>query len=190
MSHSIFKSSSPYLAEIEESFGASDYAPQYWSDQLSALTLDVDSATFTQKLYDLKAQFDLSWANARLEKTTLSDVSHFIALGRRRSEFAAISIDKALHYAWQDTLRANRLKEVPLEGIFVLGLGKLGGHDLNFSSDVDIIAFFDPEMFPVPESKGRKYIANKMLQRMTQILHPKGKPVSYTHLTLPTTSRV
>ena len=29
-------------------------------------------------------------------------------------------------------------------GLFILGLGKLGAHELNYSSDIDLIAFYDP----------------------------------------------
>ena len=30
-------------------------------------------------------------------------------------------------------------------GLFILGLGKLGAHELNYSSDIDLIAFYDAE---------------------------------------------
>ena len=53
-----------------------------------------------------------------------------------------------------------------------MGLGKLGGNDLNFSSDVDLIAYYDPENLPISANKGQKYVINKVLQRLTRILKP------------------
>ena len=60
--------------------------------------------------------------------------------------------------------------------MFLLGLGKLGGLDLNFSSDVDLIAFYDPDALPVPATKGQAYIASDVCKRATQILHPRNSP--------------
>ena len=34
-------------------------------------------------------------------------------------------------------------------GLFVIGMGKLGAHELNYSSDIDLIVFFDPEKVPI-----------------------------------------
>ena len=55
-------------------------------------------------------------------------------------------------------------------GLFILGLGKLGGRDLNFSSDVDVIAFYDKDTFPVHHNAGRSEAAGKILARMGRTL--------------------
>ena len=36
-------------------------------------------------------------------------------------------------------------------GVIALGLGKLGGRELNYSSDIDLILLYDPEVLPVKE---------------------------------------
>ena len=96
-------------------------------------------------------------------------------IGRNWSFFADWCIETALKEAW--TLPANRkfLKgaltpEGAIPGLFILGLGKLGGCDLNFSSDVDLIAFFDAESLPVPENDGRSYVTARVLRDMGKIL--------------------
>lgn len=61
-------------------------------------------------------------------------------------------------------------------GLFILGLGKLGGLDLNFSSDVDLIAYYDPDTLPVPKHVGQSYVVNKVLKTMGQILKPRNSP--------------
>ena len=55
-------------------------------------------------------------------------------------------------------------------GLFVLGLGKLGGEDLNFSSDVDLVAFYDAETVPVPAFVGRADITARVLRTFTQMV--------------------
>ncbi len=114
----------------------------------------------------MKARFNLGWAHLALDGRT-----DFAALGRLQSAFADGAIDLALREAWT----AEKLPGEP-QGLFVLGLGKLGGHDLNFSSDVDLIACFDPDTLPVPPAKGQAYVAGRVMKRMTQRLMPPHDP--------------
>ncbi len=83
-----------------------------------------------------------------------------------------------MRLAWQDTAKRFKLKlpDGDIDGLFVLGLGKLGGRDLNFSSDVDLIGFYDPDVVPVPKTLGQTHICSKVLQAMTQILNPRNAP--------------
>ncbi len=89
------------------------------------------------------------------------------------SRFADAAIDAALRLAcaraasrewvnWTD-------KSTPLPGLFILALGKLGAFELNYSSDVDLVAMFDPESFPAGSvSPGDG--ARRIIQSMSQIL--------------------
>ncbi|MEM7729324.1 MAG: hypothetical protein AAF311_08615, partial [Pseudomonadota bacterium] len=117
-------------------------------------------------LPDLKARFNLGWAFLALSGRTA-----YADLGRMQSAFADRAVDLDLQDAWT----AEKLPGKP-EGLFVLGLGKLGGHDLNFSSDVDLIAYYDPDMLPVQESRGQAYIAGRVVKRMTRTLMPPHAP--------------
>jgi glutamate-ammonia-ligase adenylyltransferase len=65
------------------------------------------------------------------------------------SEFADHVVDAALRHRLQ---RARLAGDLPgdagangAEGVVVLGLGKLGARELNYSSDIDLIVLFDPE---------------------------------------------
>ena len=46
----------------------------------------------------------------------------------------------------------------PIPGVFILALGKLGASELNFSSDIDLVALFDPDLLtgPVTEDPGKR----------------------------------
>lgn len=118
------------------------------------------------QLQDLKARFNLGWA-----WLALNEAVPFEALGELQSEFASGAVDLALRAAWTE----EKLSDAP-EGLFILGLGKLGGHDLNFSSDIDLIAYYDPDVLPVSKARGQSYVAGQVIKRMTKILMPPHEP--------------
>ena len=154
-------SASPYLSALAERF------------PLSESCADIEAQlnhTESADLPHLKAKFALAFAR--------HDFEDFDEMGRIWTRFADITIDRALELAWQETAIKHRLKipKTGVPGLFILGLGKLGGLDLNFSSDVDLIAFYDAETLPVPASKGQAYIASDVCKRLTQILQPRHAP--------------
>ena len=153
--------SSPYLSGI-----ASQYGYDHSLSDLHASIAHADSET----LLSLKAQFSLALAQTAF--------SNFDEMGRVWSDFADATINRALELAWTQAAKRHHLTlpEGRPPGLFLLGLGKLGGQDLNFSSDVDLIAFYDPETLPVPETKGQAYIASDVCKRVTQILQPRNSP--------------
>ena len=46
----------------------------------------------------------------------------------------------------------------PIPGVFILALGKLGASELNFSSDIDLVALYDPDLLtgPIAEEPGKR----------------------------------
>jgi glutamate-ammonia-ligase adenylyltransferase len=67
-----------------------------------------------------------------------------------------------------------RLKTVaaPSEGsgLIVLGMGKLGAHELNYSSDIDIVVFFEINAGIVPDPDDSTEIFGRMMRRLVRIL--------------------
>src|SRR5437868_9083619 len=59
------------------------------------------------------------------------------------SRFADRAIDQAIAQAI-----AERVPEADPLGFAVIAMGKLGSHELNYSSDVDLLLLFDPERLP------------------------------------------
>ena len=152
---------SPYLSNISEAYG-----DNHTLEDLYARVETADAET----LLSIKAKFALI-----LSKTTFAT---FDEIGQVWSRFADATLTRAVDIAWEQAAARHRLKlpSGPVPGLFLLGLGKLGGQDLNFSSDVDLIALFDPETLPVPETKGQAYIASDVCKRVTQILQPRSTP--------------
>ena len=60
---------------------------------------------------------------------------------RRLSELAECVIATALHYCWETLAEeeARRGPSLPREGFAIIAMGKLGGGELNYSSDVDLV---------------------------------------------------
>lgn len=78
--------------------------------------------------------------------TALGDLSGELTLEQvtgTLSDFADRAIDGALRAAV-----AERVPGEPFAGMTALALGKLGSHELNYSSDVDLILLFDPRKLP------------------------------------------
>ena len=68
------------------------------------------------------------------------------------SGFAEIALDGAIAHLLTGAARAGDIgladpaRPVDGSGLVVLGMGKLGGAELNYSSDIDLIILFDPEI--------------------------------------------
>jgi glutamate-ammonia-ligase adenylyltransferase len=93
------------------------------------------------------------------------------------SDFAALAVDLAFAALLRDAAEAGDLvlpdKKNPCKGsgFFALGMGKLGARELNYSSDIDLIVLFDPE---VAQYKGRRSMLEcfiKLTQQMVRLLH-------------------
>lgn len=55
-------------------------------------------------------------------------------------------------------------------GWILLGMGKLGAHELNFSSDIDLIVFFDPHAPAIPDPYESNELFSRLTRRLVRIL--------------------
>jgi [glutamine synthetase] adenylyltransferase / [glutamine synthetase]-adenylyl-L-tyrosine phosphorylase len=65
---------------------------------------------------------------------------------------------------------AERTPEAEVQGFAVIALGKLGGYELNYSSDVDLIYLYDPATLPRKAREEPDQAALRIAQRVTEIL--------------------
>ncbi|MFT5258626.1 MAG: glutamate-ammonia-ligase adenylyltransferase [Saprospiraceae bacterium] len=129
---------------------------------------------FTVNLREQKNRFTLLWSLA-----SFSDALSFEALGQAQSNFAMLCAQQALNAAMHSPrivklYAGQALPDATENGLFVLAMGKLGGFDLNFSSDIDLVAFYDKERFSCPRMQGATFVVTQILQAMTQILVGNG----------------
>ena len=137
---------------------------------------DYLSRTFSDPDLDRRRLLIDKQAGQRAYVEALRNQADPIAQGRDWAAFAQSQSAQALKLAWhtcKDSLRFVKDFEAspdPIPGLFILGLGKLGGQDLNFSSDIDLVAFYDPATLPVPEAAGRTHISAQILRRFIKLI--------------------
>lgn len=174
---------SPYLSRLLKETSLSLDAAAGLIDCLNSICdslaeFDVDDLKGSEeKLLQSKIDFAFAWSLAELTQQGSQ-----VERGALQTRFAEVSIDYALRWSWLhiatkqkgvQSIVIETLGRVP--GLFVFGMGKLGGYDLNFSSDVDLVAYFDPEVLPVPDMLGKSYICHQVLQSLTKLLGQGGQ---------------
>jgi glutamate-ammonia-ligase adenylyltransferase len=93
-------------------------------------------------------------------------------LSRFADAAAAAAIDHLLLGGHESGKIVLRDVERPSEhsGLIVIGMGKLGGHELNYSSDIDIVVFFDPDSGILKDPIDGTEIYGRMMRRLVRIL--------------------
>lgn len=84
---------------------------------------------------------------------------------RNLSDFADNALDAAIGAAIEE-----RVPGAPNQGFAVIGLGKHGGRELNYSSDIDPIFLFDPETLPHRERDDVAEAAVRYGRRVIELL--------------------
>ena len=93
------------------------------------------------------------------------------------TRFADAAVGSALQIAVAEARERGRLKPAeadaeagPLPGLFVIAMGKHGAFELNYSSDIDISIFYEPEALPVANGVEPQGFAVQLTQRLAQLL--------------------
>ncbi len=102
----------------------------------------------------LTARQTTRWLSLFAEACTAATVDHLLLAG---------------HHAGKVTLRDPDAPSTG-SGLVVLGMGKLGGRELNYSSDIDIVVFYDPEAGIVADPIDCSEIYGRMMRRLIRIL--------------------
>jgi glutamate-ammonia-ligase adenylyltransferase len=100
--------------------------------------------------------------------TALGDLAGELSLEqvtRLLSDFADAAIDEALTAAVGE-----RVPDVAPQGFAVIAMGKLGSHELNYSSDVDLLLLFDPATLPRRPREDSGEAAVRVGRRMIELL--------------------
>ncbi len=84
---------------------------------------------------------------------------------RPLSELADRQLDRALAAAI-----AERTPDAPVRGFAIIALGKLGGRELNYSSDLDLIFLYDPATLPTRAREDAGQAALRIGQRIVEIM--------------------
>ncbi|TIM54665.1 bifunctional [glutamine synthetase] adenylyltransferase/[glutamine synthetase]-adenylyl-L-tyrosine phosphorylase [Mesorhizobium sp.] len=95
---------------------------------------------------------------------------------RRLSDLADACTRAAVDFLLRDAHGQGKLKLPDAEdparrsGWILLGMGKLGAHELNFSSDIDLVVFFDPQAPAVVDPLDATELFSRLTRRLVRIL--------------------
>jgi len=123
------------------------------------------------ELRRLKAELHLLTALA-----DLGGVWDLDAVTGALTRFADAALGASLAVAARAELAAGRLirlgaeSEGPVPGWFCIAMGKHGAHELNYSSDIDISIFYEPEALPLAPGVETQAFAVRLTQRVAELM--------------------
>ncbi|MCW8911209.1 MAG: bifunctional [glutamate--ammonia ligase]-adenylyl-L-tyrosine phosphorylase/[glutamate--ammonia-ligase] adenylyltransferase, partial [Gammaproteobacteria bacterium] len=149
--------------------------PDLWFDIQSAdylnqqKSLDNYQSEITQLLAELPANNDIELMQClrlfrnremlRIAWRDLAGLAGTVETLRNLTELAEACVDQTLAFLYQDQCEALGVpcnQQGIEQKLIVLGMGKLGGYELNYSSDIDLIFTFPEE----GETRGKRAMAN------------------------------
>jgi glutamate-ammonia-ligase adenylyltransferase len=92
------------------------------------------------------------------------------------SRFADQAVQSALLAAAREAKATGWITEVgedergPVPGFFVIALGKLGAFELNYSSDIDVAIFYEPDALPLTGAAEATRLAARLVERLSECL--------------------
>lgn len=174
--------SSPYLSGIATKHPSwfSDYfltgVDRVLKETIAELHFTADVPLVRRQLRAAKLKLSFLIALADIAGDwTLANVTTALSV------FAEKAVEVALSSLLLDAQKKNLWKIAdegrPTQdcGVFIFGMGKLGAFELNYSSDIDLIVFYDPEITPFTGSMPVQTFLNRMTQELVSILQERDQ---------------
>lgn len=188
-----------YATSLTSIFSYSPYLSRLMLKQLSWVAL-IQEKGLDQAFEDLLKELPLQletldskeavMASLRIAKQkaalliALADISEEWPLEkvtRSLSLFAEVTVQETLLYLMRAAHKAGEIQlPSPLEaftvpGIFVLAMGKLGAYELNYSSDIDLIVFYDAARLSYTGSQTLSQMVLRIVRDLVYILQERTK---------------
>jgi glutamate-ammonia-ligase adenylyltransferase len=99
---------------------------------------------------------------------------------RALTDLADAAVAAAARFALNEAAHAGRLapkdKSRPQDGsgYIVLAMGKMGAYELNYSSDIDLIVFYDPAAPAIPQDAAAAALFVRITQRLVKLLQERS----------------
>ncbi len=124
-----------------------------------------------------QAKRDIAFAIALADVSRLFDARETT---RWLSDFAGAAVSAAIDHLLLSAHDAGKLNVVDVaypsekSGVVVLGMGKLGAFELNYSSDIDLVVFYEPHapLITVPDDAPETFA--RLLRRLIRILQERS----------------
>ncbi|MHA1517637.1 MAG: bifunctional [glutamine synthetase] adenylyltransferase/[glutamine synthetase]-adenylyl-L-tyrosine phosphorylase [Alphaproteobacteria bacterium] len=98
------------------------------------------------------------------------------------SEAADVTVQVAVSYLFRKAHEAGQITTPDLQGYFVIAMGKLGAMELNYSSDIDFIVFYDAERASLAEGVEPSSFFVKLTRELVRLLQ-EGTADGYAYRT-------
>ena len=141
------------------------------SDTAQAVAAATDEAEAMRLLRRMKAEAALLIALA-----DIGGVWPVMHAARALTELADTAVRSSVRFALKEAARNGRIvladETAPEQGsgYIVLAMGKMGAGELNYSSDIDLIVFFDPASPLIPEEGEAATAFVRITQRLVRLL--------------------
>ena len=123
------------------------------------------------ELRELKAQLHLLTAVADVcGAWDLDQVTSALTRFADDAVNAAVAIAARENFAAGKTGRIGAGVEGPMPGLFFLAMGKMGAFELNYSSDIDLSAFYEAEAMPIVAGVEPASFAIRFVERVASLL--------------------
>ncbi len=163
---------SPYLADLIRRHpdvvdGYFTRGPEDIADELLAAIPASGPGETGKILRERKRKLALIVALADLEEIwELAEVTGVL------SRFADVATESALGALFDQARQKGLLggKTPGESGVFILGMGKLGSRELNYSSDIDLIVCFDPEKLDYTGPHSAQHFMSRLTQDLVTLL--------------------
>jgi glutamate-ammonia-ligase adenylyltransferase len=148
--------------------------------RLIAIGAAIDEAARGEAISESRLMMELrQWkaeAHVLIALADLAGEAETTVTVRRLSDLADACTRAAVDFLLRDAHGQGKLKlpdpEDPARqsGWILLGMGKLGAHELNFSSDIDLVVFFDPQALAVVDPLDATELFSRLTRRLVRIL--------------------
>ncbi len=148
--------------------------------RLMSIGADIDNAPRADSVSETSLMMELRRLKAEahflIALADLAGEAETSLTVRRLSDLADTCTRAAVDFLLRDAHAQGKLKlpdpENPARqsGWVLLGMGKLGAHELNFSSDIDLVVFFDPEAPAVIDPLDGTELFSRLTRRLVRIL--------------------
>ena len=141
----------------------------YVTAQLAALQADMDQCDDRETAMAIlrHARNRLALAIALADLADIWDVENVTAALTRLADMAVCS---GLDFLLREAVAAAKLERFSREGLVVLALGKHGGAELNYSSDIDFVVYYTPDALPLSDGQDSRKFHITLVRDLTALL--------------------
>ncbi len=166
---------SPFLARLMRRYPDVLQALQkqavedYLDDVFAALEHDMAAATDKGAVMGL-LRHARNRAALSIALADIADIWDVETVTKYLSRLADLAVRLSLDFLLQEAVNQRQLKAFSRDGLVVLALGKHGGEELNYSSDIDFVVYYTPDALPLADGQDTRKFHIKLVQDLTALL--------------------